>query len=151
MTYEILYDTLLVYSLYTTQQYIAFLLSEINKLQKPTHNPYRTPDAHDVPSTLYFINSAGLDLPRQANFLVCARIKWWCFNEVGFRRETAVRFFVRGWNCFRLRLTAAAKDVGCRYNFDPSRPLYTQDTSFSVKSLPSRGKSAVKRHLWLHQ
>ena len=27
-----------------------------------------------------------------------------------------------------------AKDVGCRSNFDPSRPLYTQDTSFSVKS-----------------
>ena len=26
------------------------------------------------------------------------------------------------------------KDVGCRSNFDPSRPLYTQDTSFSVKS-----------------
>ena len=28
----------------------------------------------------------------------------------------------------------AGKDVGCRSNFDPSRPLYTQDTSFSVKS-----------------
>ena len=28
----------------------------------------------------------------------------------------------------------AFKDVGCRSNFDPSRPLYTQDTSFSVKS-----------------
>ena len=28
----------------------------------------------------------------------------------------------------------SAKDVGCRSNFDPSRPLYTQDTSFSVKS-----------------
>ena len=27
-----------------------------------------------------------------------------------------------------------SKDVGCRSNFDPSRPLYTQDTSFSVKS-----------------
>ena len=27
-----------------------------------------------------------------------------------------------------------AKDVGCRSNFDPSRPLYAQDTSFSVKS-----------------
>ena len=26
------------------------------------------------------------------------------------------------------------EDVGCRSNFDPSRPLYTQDTSFSVKS-----------------
>ena len=26
------------------------------------------------------------------------------------------------------------KDVGCRSNFDPSRPLYTQDTGFSVKS-----------------
>ena len=27
-----------------------------------------------------------------------------------------------------------SKDVGCRSNFDPSRPLYTQDTSFGVKS-----------------
>ena len=26
------------------------------------------------------------------------------------------------------------KDVGCRSNFNPSGPLYTQDTSFSVKS-----------------
>ena len=26
------------------------------------------------------------------------------------------------------------KDVGCRSNFDPSRPLHTQETSFSVKS-----------------
>ena len=31
-------------------------------------------------------------------------------------------------------LTQQTKDVGCRSNFDPSRPLYTQDTSFSVKS-----------------
>ena len=28
----------------------------------------------------------------------------------------------------------ASKDVGCRSNFDPSRPLHAQDTSFSVKS-----------------
>ena len=28
----------------------------------------------------------------------------------------------------------SCKDVGCRSNFDPSRPFYTQDTSFSVKS-----------------
>ena len=32
------------------------------------------------------------------------------------------------------KLSANSKDVGCRSNFDPSRPLYTQDTSFSVKS-----------------
>ena len=30
--------------------------------------------------------------------------------------------------------TTSTKDVGCRSNFDPSRPRYTQDTSFSVKS-----------------
>ena len=34
--------------------------------------------------------------------------------------------------CNRMRIYT--KDVGCRSNFDPSRPLYTQDTSFSVKS-----------------
>ena len=33
-----------------------------------------------------------------------------------------------------LLLLVAIKDVGCRSNFDRSRPLYTQDTSFSVKS-----------------
>ena len=32
------------------------------------------------------------------------------------------------------RQDPSTKDVGCRSNFDPSRPLYTQDTSFSVKS-----------------
>ena len=32
------------------------------------------------------------------------------------------------------KLSANSKDVGCRSNFDPSRPLYAQDTSFSVKS-----------------
>ena len=35
--------------------------------------------------------------------------------------------------CVKRTLTVR-KDVGCRSNFDPSRPLYTQDTSFSVKS-----------------
>ena len=31
-------------------------------------------------------------------------------------------------------LPLSSKGVGCRSNFDPSRLLYTQDTSFSVKS-----------------
>ena len=45
------------------------------------------------------------------------------------------------------------KDVGCRSNFDPSRPLYAQDTSFSVKSslMAVRQGCAVKRHIWCEE
>ena len=35
---------------------------------------------------------------------------------------------------FVTRVDVLGKHVGRRSNFDPSRPLYTQDTSFSVKS-----------------
>ena len=37
-----------------------------------------------------------------------------------------------------------SKDVGCRSNFDPSRPLYTLDTSFSVKSCLTAVRQGAK-------
>ena len=49
--------------------------------------------------------------------------------------EPASRLTRRKSVCGSYRpMTTPSKDVGCRSNFDPSRPLYTQDTSFSVKS-----------------
>ena len=43
--------------------------------------------------------SAGVDLPAQANFLRCARMKSFCFNscnEVGFLDETVRDFLPDG-------------------------------------------------------
>ena len=48
--------------------------------------------------------------------------------------QVTVSNAVATWYATDIAAVSKGKDVGCRSNFDPSRPLYTQDTSFSVNS-----------------
>ena len=123
IVFQILVSDGATINIYTPEQYIRINAAILLSCGKQNIN-YETTDIHRGSRYMHWLSLVGSVGKLDHNDESTAVQLQCCSGYIGSTYDISN-------GCVRL---SSPLFVGCRSNFDPSRPLYTQDTSFSVKS-----------------